>query len=409
MNYNKEAVKRWAEEIYNTSKKSTTLSYIIPYSQIESFGPLDKDAQSDICEYIFEDEAISDEIQNIDFDDDNQRVVVMWYMPPSKEKIEEDKEMTYQETIRNAVQKLYDETKSLATSRHYTFGYGWVNTHLNVNLNDKQVRDDVWEMSYSDEFCDLIQTVDFDDDCKEVTVMLWKSNNKKRYTLKEWKEFCDQALTCPPFEDEDGWQKWIDEHKIQIVANNCEIELDYDADAINEIEFALREIYNAIHGDGTATTGNTVGSEYRDATWKDILRLNIMRLVYDGKSMKEAIKLTTHGFDSNSYVKCLREINNQTTYNDEFEVNFSRISSDDMEKLFEGAERRRAVKEMLCKNIQLSEMIDQNGAHDDKTVITDYSIHPAGHLVGWHYGVDWDVNSTVNQQYINDYIKEMVG
>ena len=54
----------------------------------------------------------------------------------------------------------------------------------------------------------------------------------------------------------------------------------------------------------------------------------------------------------------------------------------------------------LQKFIQLS---------DNKTVIFDYSIHPAGHIVGWHYGVDWDINSNVNQSYINDYIKEMIG
>ena len=187
------------------------------------------------------------------------------------------------------------------------------------------------------------------------------------------------------------------------------MELDYDADAINEIEFSLREIHNAIYGDGTATTGNTIGSEYRDATWKDIVRLNIMRRVYDGSSMKEAIRFTIRDFSIDSYKNCMKEINNQTSYNDEFEVNFFKISSDGMEKLFDTKERIAAIKEMICKKIELSEMIAQDGKHDDKTVITDYSIHPAGQLVGWHYGVDWDVNSVVNQQYINYYIKEMIG
>lgn len=318
--------------------------------------------------------------------------------------------MNNQEQVKKVLQALCDMTKHFATSRHYTFAYGWLNSFLGVDFNNKEFRDDVWEMSYSsNEFCDLIQTMDFDDDKKEVTIMLWRSNNKKRYKLEDYEEFCKNALVCPPFEDEESWQKWNNENKIHIIANGCDIELDYDADTNNEIEFALREIHNAILGDGTATTGNTIGSEYRDATWKDIVRFNIMRLVYDGKSMKEAIKLTIHSFDSLGYVKCMNEINNQTFYNDEFEVNFFRLSSDGMEKLFEGSERRRVIKEMLCKEIQLSEMIDKKGAHDDKTIIMDYSIHPSGHLVGWHYGVDWDVDSEVNQQYINDYIKEMVG
>lgn len=239
--------------------------------------------------------------------------------------------------------------------------------------------------------------------------MIWSlNNNKKKYTLKNWEAFCKEALVVPPLEDDDQIEEWFNTHKIHIVANNCVMELDYDADAVNEIEFSLREIHNAICGDGTATTGNTIGSEYRNATWKDIVRLNIMRIVYQGRNMKDAIRSTIFDFGINSYEHCMREINNQTSYNDKFEVNFFKISSDGMEKLFNTKERLAAIKEMICKNIELSEMISQNGRHDDKTVITDYSIHPSGHLVGWHYGVDWDVNSEVNQQYINDYIKEMI-
>ena len=326
---------------------------------------------------------------------------------------EEGKEMNNQETIKKVVQALCDMTKHFATSRHYTFAYGWISSFLGVDFSNKEFRDEVWEMSYSlNEFCDLIQTMDFDDDKEEVTIVLWRSNNKKKYTLDNYEEFVKNALLPPPIEEfEDGSideDKWYKEHNIHIITGNHDIELWYGADNVNEIEYALREMY-AAENDGPPTTGNTVGSEYRDATWKDILRLNIMRRVYNGTSMKEAIKFIIHSFDSESYRQCMYEINDQTSYNDEFEVNFFRISSEGMEKLFEESERRKAIKEMLCKNIQLSEMIAENGAHDDKTVITDYSIHPSGHLVGWHYGVDWDVNSSVNQQYINDYIKEMIG
>ena len=231
----------------------------------------------------------------------------------------------------------------------------------------------------------------------------------KKYTLENYKEFCEDALIMPPFEDDDQLEKWFDTHKVHIIANGCDMELEYDADTINEIEFSLKEIYEAILGDGTSTTGNTVGSEYRDATWKDILRLNIMRLVYDGKTMNWAIKYTINDFSIDSYVRCMNIINNQTSYNDEFEVNFFKLSSKGMEKLFSIDERKRALKEMICKDIELSEMIDKQGRSDDKTVIFDYSIHPAGHIVGWHYGVDWDINSDINQSYINDYIKEMIG
>ena len=176
-------------------------------------------------------------------------------------KDEEETKMAYQETIKKAVQEFYDVTKAFASSRHYTLSYWWVESNFGLDLSDKKVRDDVHEMSYSDEFCDLIQTVDFDDDKKEVTIMIWASNNKKKYTLKEWKTFCKEALGMPPFEDDEQLEEWFDTHKIHITANNCVMELDYDADAVNEIEFALQEIYEAIYGDGTPTTGNTVNNE----------------------------------------------------------------------------------------------------------------------------------------------------
>lgn len=323
---------------------------------------------------------------------------------------EEDEEMNYQEQIRKAVQKLYETTKERATSRHYTFGYGWVCSHLGVNLSNKEVRDDVWEMSYSDEFCDLIQTLDFDDDKKEVTVMLWASNNKKKYTLKEWKEFCDKALICPPFEDEDSWQKWINEHKIQITANNCVMELDYDADAINEIEFGLREIHNAIYGDGTATTGNTVGSEYRNATWKDILRIYVLDQCYNTSNPLEYwVHECIYHFSKEDFNKTMKAIDEQTSINDELEVNFFKLDTKDLWKIFDRDERKQAFKEILCSTVEIEELIDEDGRHGDKVVIWDYSIKPGGDMVGWHYGVDFDKNSEDNQYYIEKYIEEMIG
>lgn len=231
----------------------------------------------------------------------------------------------------------------------------------------------------------------------------------KNYTLKDYEKFCKDALIMPPFEGDEQIEEWFNTHKIHIAANNCVIELEYDADAVNEIEFCLREIHEAILGDGAATTGNTVGSEYRDATWKDILRLNIMRLVYNGKEMEWAIKYTINDFGISSFEKCIEVINNQTFYNDEFEVNFFKLSSEGMEKLFISKERRQAIKEMICKELDISEAIDKKGRHCDRTIIIDYSIHPAGHLVTWHCGADLDENSEDNQYYINEYIKKMIG
>lgn len=232
----------------------------------------------------------------------------------------------------------------------------------------------------------------------------------KKYTLENYKEFCKDALVMPPFEDDDQLEEWFDTHKVHIVANGCDMELEYDADTINEIEFSLREIYEAILGDGTPTTGNTVGSEYRDATWKDILRFAVLNGFYeDSHSIKEEINKCIYNFMSSSLAEIMKKIENQTSLNDELEVNFFKLETKDLWKIFDREERRKAFKEILCSKIEISELINENKEHDDKVVIMDHSIIPSGDLVGWHYGVDFDKNSDINQGYIEDYIQNMVG
>ena len=321
-------------------------------------------------------------------------------------------ETNYKEKIKSLVQAFYDTTKEFATSRNYKFSYQWIVANFDLNIGDKKTQDDVWEMSYSNEFCDLIQTLDFDNDEKKVTVMIWEKGKggfkMRKYTLKDWEAFCKNALVCPPFEDEESWQKWIDEHKIQIIANGCEIELDYDADAINEIEFGLREIHNAILGDGTPTTGNTVGSEYRDATWKDILRFAVLDGWYEDSHCLEAeIHKCITRFPKSRFMEIMKKLENQTSINDELEVNFFKLDTKDLWKIFDEEERRQAFKEILCSKVEISELMDSAGKHYDQVVIMDYSIIPSGDLVGWHYGVDFDKNSEENQDYIEDYIERM--
>ena len=318
--------------------------------------------------------------------------------------------MGYQETIKKVVKELYDVTKAFATSRHYTVSYWWVESNFGLDLSDTKVRDDVYEMSYSNEFADLIQTIDFDDDKKEVLIMIWASNNKKRYTLKNWKEFCNDALVMPPFEDDEQLEEWFDTHKIHITANNCVMELEYDADAVNEIEFALQEINEAINGDGVPTTGNMVGSEYPSATWKDILKLDILRIHEEENcDYKYAIANSHKHFDTDHFYKTLIFAEQKyDSLNTLFKVNFLKLDSHDLYKIFFEGSRYTALRSILCSKIDIEELYDKDGHCADKVVITDYSIKPSGHLVGWHYGVDWDKDSEDNQYYIQNYIEEML-
>ena len=316
--------------------------------------------------------------------------------------------MTYEQQIRMIITFLYNETKCFTTSSTYHIPYEKIKNAYGMWVGTKNVQDDIRE-----EFCanymDKIQALDFDDIKQEVIVMIWEQNNKKKYTLENYKEFCDKALICPPFEDEESWQKWIDEHKIHIIANDCIMELDYDADAINEIEFSLREIHQAIHGDGTATTGNTVGSEYRNATWKDILKLTVWRgFCEDSHDLGVEIQKCIKDFYRDTFTKIMKVIEEQTSYNDEFEVNFFKLETKGLWKIFDEEERRKAFKEIICSKVEIEELYDKDGNCCDKVVITDYSIHPHGHLVGWHYGVDFDKNSEDNQYYIKKYIEEVV-
>lgn len=320
--------------------------------------------------------------------------------------------MNYQEQIKKVVQEFYDVTKAFATSRHYTLSYWWVESNFGLDLSDKKIRDDVHEMSYSNEFCDLIQTVDFDNDKKEVTIMIWKSNNKKKYTLDNYEEFCRNALVCPPIEEfEDGSideDEWYKEHNIHIIVGNHDIELWYGADNVNEIEYALREMYEA-ENDGPPTTGNTIGSEYPNATWKDLLRFAVLDGWYeDSHSIEAEVDKCIHRFTSTRFEEVMQKIDGQTSMNDELNVNFFKLETKDLWKIFDKEERRQAFKEILCSKVEISELIDQEGKHYDKTVIMDYSIIPSGDLVGWHYGVDFDKNSDDNQYYIQNYIEEMI-
>lgn len=319
--------------------------------------------------------------------------------------------MNYQEQIKKAVQEFYNVTKAFATSRHYTLSYWWVESNFGLDLSDQKVRDDVWEMSYSNGFCDLIQTLDFDDNKQEVTIMIWKSNNKKKYTIDNYEEFCKEALQAPPIEDfEEGRideAEWYKQHNIHIITGNHDIELVYHADNVNEIEWALKEMYEAEY-DGPPTTGNTVGSEYPNATWKDILRFAVWYgFCEDSHDLGVEIQKCITSFYRDTFTKIMKEIEEQTSYNDELQVNFFKLETKDLWKLFDEEERRQAFKEILCSKIEISEMINEKGEHDDIVVIMDHSIKPTGHLVGWHYGVDWDKDSEDNQDYIQTYIEEM--
>lgn len=319
--------------------------------------------------------------------------------------------MTYQEHIKMVVTFLYNETKCFATSSTYHIPYEKIKNAYSLWVGNENVQSDIRE-EFGKNHLDRIQALDFDDIKEEVVVMIWESNNKiKKYTIDNYEEFCKEALVMPPFDDEpDDWEQWYDEHEIHITVGNHNIALDYNADNVNEIEYALREMYEVEMDIRGATTGNTVGSEYPNATWKDILRFAVWYgFCEDSHDLGVEIQKCIRDFYRDTFTKIMKEIEGQTSYNDELKVNFFKLETKDLWKIFDEEERRQAFREILCSNVEIEELYDKDGKCADKVVITDYSIHPSGHLVGWHYGVDWDKNSEDNQYYIQNYIEEMIG
>ena len=271
-------------------------------------------------------------------------------------------------------------------------------------------------MSYStDEFCDSIQTMDFDNDKQEVTIMMWRSNNKKKYTIDNYKDFCNNALELPPLDKfDDGSineKKWYENHKIHIVVGNHDMELNYYADNVTELYGAIKEIYEIemeVRGIKNSAKEEEE-DEYSNATWKDILRFAVLDGWYEDSHCLEAeIEKCICRFKRNDFKRVMQKIENQTSINDELEVNFFKLDTRDLWKIFDEEERKQAFKEILCSNVEISELMDKDGKHYDQTIIMDYSIVPSGDLVGWHYGVDFDKNSEDNQMYIQNYIERMV-
>ena len=88
---------------------------------------------------------------------------------------------------------------------------------------------------------------DVRDIVEELVLMKAEVKEMKKYTINDYKEFCNNALELPPLDDfYDGKVdeiEWYKTHKIHIVVDNHDMELDYYADNVTEIYSALEEMY----------------------------------------------------------------------------------------------------------------------------------------------------------------------
>ena len=69
----------------------------------------------------------------------------------------------------------------------------------------------------------------------------------KKYTIYDYKDFNNNAIVLPPLDDfyegKINEEEWYENHKIHIMVDGHDMELDYHADNVTEIYRALEEMY----------------------------------------------------------------------------------------------------------------------------------------------------------------------
>lgn len=235
----------------------------------------------------------------------------------------------------------------------------------------------------------------------------------QKYTLKDYKQFCEEALIMPPFEDDEQIDEWFHMHKIQIIANGCVMELDYDADVVNELEFGLKEIHEAILGSGEATTGNTVGSEYRPATLKDIVKVAV-REGWEcyGYKMRDFGSYIRCFIDEHENIEdimhCYKYINKDIKkYTEEYGCDFSKLDMNSMRNISSEAVKH-IIDELICTERELLFDTTKDGKTMDIVFVMDFSLKNTGELIGWFCGQD-DIDEEYIDGLIEDYKKKLFG
>jgi len=453
MKHNQDLVIQWLQEIILRAGKQGETCYKIPYSLISSFDPSDKYAQSDIIDMYLDWPLLSDSIQVFRFDNQTQSVYILWYEPLDKRFPMVNPQYCCIDCEEMPASECWWDGTTQSTGYHdvfftevqllrYVFKYyeKWGYTYWKDN-GHYHIREDDNETEYTFEQCfclvngqleimyrtygwnwSIIQEEDFKSilECSQSVTLIKKENEDmkdtviigrgfKKYSLdnkEDVQSFFKEALCPPMFDDDDKFDKWCEENHIYILAQNGAMELPYDADVLNDLDLILREGHEAIYGSGEASTGNTKGSEYRNATYKDLLKVEVRRImekhsVSYPKAIKKAYNMT--GIDE--LLKYMEK--NMDCLCDEYQVNFRAFDSLLFHNLFSTSARKEALKNIVCPDIQMGEMIDKDRNHFDIVQLMDCSILPWGYMIGWHYGVSFDIDDEDNRKVIENFKKEV--
>lgn len=242
---------------------------------------------------------------------------------------------------------------------------------------------------------------------EEVEMEVEEVKEMKKYTLENYKEFCQNALVAPPIEEfEDGSideEQWYKDHSIHITVGNHDIEVGYFADNVNEIEFALEEMYEAEYGDGTPTTGNTVGSQYRAAELKDLVRYFILWRYenYGGLNWFDYAKQAIVELSDIQSVIGMYEHADKIAQETDFKCNWHNFR---IETLKDATEEgiKKIILDLVGSNLEVS-----YDSHTDKSFIIDYTFTESGDFIGWTWGSDNNDIQEVIAQYKIDVLDAM--
>lgn len=250
----------------------------------------------------------------------------------------------------------------------------------------------------------------------EIEEPIKEEKEMKKYTINDYETFSREALDMPPIEQfEDGTideEQWYEDNKIIIIKGNHQMELDYNADNVNEIDAALREMYEVEMDIRSATTGNTVGSQYRPAELKDILRVAIQNDWED-----HGYKNGSFTFFIREFVKAYDDITNiigvyddiiykdVKWYNEICKCNFGKLDMLSLRHI-DRAHIQKAIEDLVCTDRELLVGYDNCNRCSDITFIMDHTFKQSGELIGWFYG---EQDEKYIGELIADYKKKLFG
>ena len=219
---------------------------------------------------------------------------------------------------------------------------------------------------------------------------------KKDYTLVEKDKFIkDVEDDIFKALDEDD-EEWFDNNLIIISVGYKAIHLDNNADAWNEVDLALREIYEVEFENRMATTGNTnITSEALIADW--------LKKRYD--------ETINHGVDFNILYNKIIEISTDEYVMSDVAERI-RIENDlrgsEVKVLYDDFENGKlsSIIEKVTKKFLMDKFEECYSTDGDKTFLISYIKKGSGEVVDfvWGSGIDW---SDKKKEIINKFWEEI--